>query len=57
VIWGGGAWLDVEEIEKGVGGVGVVPAEGLETELAMHEDDGVACFEKVFGGGGTSSSL
>jgi hypothetical protein len=28
--------------------VGVVSTEGLETELTVHEDDGVFVFEKVF---------
>lgn len=30
--------------------------EGLEAELAVHEDDGVACFEEVFGGRCASGS-
>lgn len=54
---GGGWWVDVEKVEEGVGGVGVMPAVGLERELAVHEDDGVAVFEKVFGGSCTAGSL
>ena len=42
--------LDVEEVEEGVRRVRVVPAEGLQAELAVHEDDGVARLEEVFGG-------
>jgi len=33
-----------------------VPTERLETELPVHKDNGITCFEKVFGGGCTSSS-
>lgn len=41
---------DVEEVEEGVGGVRVVPAERLQAELAVHEDDRVAGLEEVLGG-------
>lgn len=51
--WGG---RHFEQIEKWVRGVGVVSAEGLQAELPVHEDDGVAGFEEVFGGGGASRS-
>jgi len=39
--------IDFEEVEKGVGGVGVMPAEWLQTELAVHEDDCVSRFQEV----------
>ena len=41
---------DVEEVKEGVGGVRVVPAERLQAELAVHEDDRVAGLEEVLGG-------
>jgi len=38
--------IDYEEVEKGVGGVGVMPAERLQAELAVHDDDCVPAFRK-----------
>lgn len=49
-------WVDFEEVEEGIGGVGVVSAKGLETELTVHEDDSVARFEEVFGRGCTTGT-
>ena len=51
-----GAVVDLEKVEKGVGRVGVVAAKGLQTELPVHEDDGISGFEKVLCRGGASSS-
>jgi len=52
-----GIWvLDLEKVEKGMCGVGIIPAEGLETKLPMHEYDCISLFEEVFGGRCTSSS-
>jgi len=42
--------FNLEKVEEGVGRVGVVAAEGLQTKLAMHEYDGIACFEEIFRG-------
>ena len=39
--------IDFEKVEKGVSGVGVMPAEWLQAELAVHEDDCVSCFQEV----------
>ena len=50
------AVVDLEEIEKRVGRVGVVSAEGLQAELPVHEDDGIAGFEEVLCGGCASRS-
>lgn len=33
-----------------------MPTERLETELPVHKDNSITCFEKVFGRGCTSSS-
>ena len=44
------AVVDLEEIEKRVGRVGIVSAEGLEAKLPMHEDDGISGFEEVLCG-------
>lgn len=48
---------DVEQIQKGVGRVGVVPRERLKRVLPVQEDDGVTAGpEKVLGRRGASSS-
>ena len=49
-------WVDVEKVEEGIGGVGVVTTEGLKTEMTVHKNDSVAGFEKIFSGGGAASS-
>lgn len=33
-----------------MGGMGIVPAERLEAELPMHEDDCIVFLQKVFSG-------
>jgi hypothetical protein len=48
--------LDMKEIEKGVGGVRIVPKEWLLAELSVHEDNCIALLEKVFRRGGTPST-
>jgi len=48
--------LDFEEIEEGIGRVRIMPAERLQTELPMHEDNCISCFEEVFSRGSTSRS-
>jgi len=47
-------WLYLKEIKERVGRVRVMPAEGLKTVLSMHKNDGIARFEKIFGGRGPS---
>ena len=39
--------VNVEEVEERMGGMRVVSAEGLETELPVHEDDCIARLEEV----------
>lgn len=51
-----GIYYDFKKVKEGVGGMGIVPTERLETELAMHEDDSIARFEEVLCGGRTSCS-
>ncbi len=36
--------VNVQQIEEGIGGMGIVSAEGLQTELSVHEDDCIAGF-------------
>ena len=48
--------VDIKKVEEGVGGMRVVSAEGLKTELTVHEDDCVARFEEVLCRSGSASS-
>jgi hypothetical protein len=50
IVWRIGVILDVEDIKKRVGGMGVMSAEWLKTELPMHEDDCISGFEEILGG-------
>ena len=47
-------WFYFEKVEEWVCRVRIVPTERLKAELSVHEDDGVACFKKVFSGCGTA---
>lgn len=52
-----GEWvLDFEKVKKRMCGVGIIPAEGLETKLPVHKYDCVSLFEEVFGRRCASSS-
>lgn len=50
------ALFDLEEVKKRICGMGIVATEGLKTELAVHEDNSIACFQEILGGGCTTSS-
>ena len=54
---GGGSLFNVEEVEEGVRGMGVVPAERLQTELPVHEDDGISGLEEVLCGRSAAGAL
>jgi len=43
-----GVALDIEEVEEGIGRMRIMSAEGLQTELAMHEYDRITGLEEVF---------
>lgn len=48
--------LDLQEIEERICRMRVVSAKWLETELAVHEDDGITCLQEVFCRCGSSCS-
>ena len=49
--------VNLKKVKEGVGRMGVVPAEGLQTELPVHEDDGVPSLEEVLCGGRATRAL
>ena len=49
-------WPLVQEIEKAVRGMAVMPRVRQQTELTVQEDDCVSSLEEVLGGRGTSRS-